>query len=106
MTDRPTIDRRRFLSGAAAATAAVAGGGMLAGCGGGGSKNTNSSDANLGVKLPTYVPGSGPKTDMPGNSEGLLDAFSSYPDPPAKMFSSPPMKGGTVSAFVLTGSPV
>lgn len=98
--------RRTLLSAAAAAAFTTAGGSLLAGCGGGGTRNDNSTERNQGVKLPAYVPSAVVKPDLPGNPEGLLDAFLTYPDPPVQQFNAPPLSGGTVSAFVLTGSPV
>jgi putative aldouronate transport system substrate-binding protein len=105
MNEFRTIDRRLFLSGALASAATVAGGGLLAGCGGG-SSTKNTAQANQGVKLPTYTPYGGVRPDLPGNAQGLLDAFVRYPDSPVPAFSGPPGKGGTVSAFVQTASPV
>jgi putative aldouronate transport system substrate-binding protein len=92
------LSRRTLLAGAGAMT-------LLAACGDG-ARNDNSTATNQNVKLPTYVPATVVKPDLPGNPEGLLDAFLSYPDPPVRQFSGPPLKGGRVSAFVLTGSPV
>src|SRR5207249_665084 len=39
-------------------------------------------------------------------NQGLLDAFLKYPQPAVRALSGTPGPGGTVSAFVLTGSPV
>jgi len=106
MSEYRSIDRRRFLSGAiATAAVTVAGPTLLAGCGSGTTAD-NTGTRNQAVKLPTYTPFSGVQADLPGNPEGLLDAFSSYPASPMKVTSGPPGKGGPVSAFVLTGSPV
>jgi putative aldouronate transport system substrate-binding protein len=92
-----SIDRRLFLSGTLAA--------FLAACSEGGSGG-NPAQAVTGVKLPTYTPFSGVTPDLKGNEQGLLDAFLKYPQPPIKVFDAPPGKGGTLSAFVLTSSPV
>ena len=97
-----SVSRRTLLSGAAA----LAGGALLAGCGGDERPNDNSAEANQAVPLPAYVPSTVVKPDLPGSANGLLDAFLAYPSPPVKQFTGPPMSGGTVSAFVLTGSPV
>ncbi|GGM69900.1 extracellular solute-binding protein [Dactylosporangium sucinum] len=97
------LTRRTLLRGAAAAAVS---GPLLAACGDGGTSNENTTERNQGVKLPAYVPSTVVKPDLPGNADGLLDAFLSYPDPPVQQFTGPPLKGGTVSAFVLTGSPV
>jgi len=106
MSHDPTIDRRQFLAGAVATGAAVvAGPGLLAACGTGpaGGSSTQSTES---VKLPTYVRYSGVKPDLAGNTQGLLDGFLKYPQPPVRALSGVPGPGGTVSAFVLTGSPV
>ena len=52
------------------------------------------------------MPSTGVKPDLPGNPTGCSTRSAPIPSPPVKQFSAPPMKGGTVSAFVLTGSPV
>ncbi|MEV4532893.1 extracellular solute-binding protein [Asanoa sp. NPDC049518] len=97
------VNRRTLLSGATA----LAAGSLLAACGdGGGGGADNSAQANQSVKLPAYVPSTVVTPDLPGNANGLLNAFRAYPSPPVAQFGGPPMKGGTVSAFVLTGSPV
>ncbi|WP_238014868.1 extracellular solute-binding protein [Dactylosporangium sp. AC04546] len=95
--------RRTLLRGAAAAAVS---GPLLAACGDGDTGSQNTTERNQGVKLPAYAPSTVVKPDLPGNADGLLDAFLSYPDPPVQQFTGPPLKGGTVSAFVLTGSPV
>ncbi|MET7401888.1 extracellular solute-binding protein [Dactylosporangium sp. NPDC005572] len=97
------LTRRTLLRGAAAAAVS---GPLLAACGDGGADNQNTTERNQGVRLPAYAPSTVVKPDLPGNADGLLDAFLSYPDPPVQQFTGPPLTGGTVSAFVLTGSPV
>lgn len=105
MSNPRIIDRRRFLSGTLATAAlSVAGPSFLTACGGGSSTSTSAETA--AVKLPTYQKFEGIKADLPGNAEGLLDAFLRYPSPPLKAFDSPPGDGGPVSGFVLTGSPL
>ncbi|HEV2783171.1 MAG TPA: extracellular solute-binding protein [Actinophytocola sp.] len=104
MRNQP-IDRRRFLTGTlATATLAAAGPGVLAACGN--SAPTGNNAESAAVKLPTYQKFDRIKPDLPGNEQGLLDAFVRYPDPPLKVFDSPPGDGGPVSGFVLTGSPL
>ena len=106
MSDHPSIGRRRFLTGAlTTAAAAAAGPGLLAACasdGPTGGDNTTSGS----TELPNFVPYSGVKPDLPGNEQGLLDAFVKYPDPPVKVTNGAPGTGGQVSAFVLSNSPV
>jgi len=100
------LRRRTLLTAAAAAAFTTAGGPQLSACGSGPTRNDNTTERNQGVKLPVYIPSTVVKPDLPGSAEGLLDAFLSYPDPPVQQFTGPPLSGGTVSAFVLTGSPV
>jgi putative aldouronate transport system substrate-binding protein len=97
----PSLNRRTLLTGAAA----MAGAGILTACGDG-ADNKNTAAANQGVDLPKYTPSTVVKPDLPGTPEGVLDAFLKYPEPPVRQFTTAPGKGGTVSAFVLTGSPV
>jgi putative aldouronate transport system substrate-binding protein len=98
MDPRPLLGRRTFLTGTLAT-------GALAACGTGGSTG-NPSQSVQGLKMPTLQVYGGVKPDLPGNDQGLLDAFVNYPSPPVKAFTAPPGDGGPVSAFVLTGSPV
>ncbi|MET0237879.1 MAG: extracellular solute-binding protein [Kibdelosporangium sp.] len=91
------IDRRVFLTGAL--------GTVLVACSEGTTPG-NQAQTVSGIKLPSYTPFAGVTPDLKGNEQGLLDAFLSYPDPALKAFKSPPGNGGTVSAFVLTSSPV
>ncbi|MBV1849613.1 extracellular solute-binding protein [Catellatospora tritici] len=106
MLEQRPVPRRTVLSGVLTTTAAaIAGPTLLAGCTDGGT-TPNTATNNADVKLPTYTPYAGAKPDFPGNADGLLDAFSGYPNPAPQVFTAPPGKGGQVSAFVLTGSPV
>jgi putative aldouronate transport system substrate-binding protein len=93
-----SIDRRLFLSGALGTF-------LVASCSNGGSP-ANQAQTVKGITLPTYTPYSGVTPDLKGNEQGLLDAFLNYPQPPIKVFNQPPGDGSTVSAFVLTSSPV
>jgi len=92
-----TFDRRLFMAG-------VAGTALLSACGK--SSTSDTTAATQGVKLPTYVRYEKVKADLPGNEQGLLDGFLRSPAPPVKAFDGPPGDGSTLSAFVLTGSPV
>src|SRR5918998_1067760 len=93
------VDRRTLLLG-------VLGAAALAGCGtGGGAPNVPSNNSK--VKLPTYREFTGgPKPDLPGTAEGVLDGFLKYPADPIKVAASAPGDGGEVSAFLQTFSPV
>ncbi|HEX6685176.1 MAG TPA: extracellular solute-binding protein [Candidatus Limnocylindrales bacterium] len=93
------VDRRTLLLGALGAAA-------LAGCGtGGGTPNAPSN--NAAVKLPAYIPfTAGPKPDLAGTAEGVLDGFLKYPADPLKVATGAPGDGSAVTAFVQTFSPV
>lgn len=100
----PTISRRQFLSGMAATGAvALAGPALLDACT---TQSTAHTTTGGAVKLPTYVRYAGVKPDLPGNEQGLLDAFLRYPANPVEAFKNFQGPGGTVSAFVLTSSPI
>src|SRR2546422_791454 len=102
MSNEPVIDRRRFLATAALAAAAPS---VLAACGTSTPSGNNNAQSAT-AKLPTYQKFERIKPDLPGNEQGLLDAFVAYPDPPLKAFDAPPGDGRPVSAFLLTGSPL
>lgn len=100
-----TVDRRRFLAGTlATAAAALVGPGVLAACTTGTAANPTQNVNNL--KLPNDIPYTGVRADLPGNPQGLLDAFLRYPANPKRVFATPPGDGSTVSAFVQTASPI
>src|SRR5512139_2225704 len=89
MSNDPVIDRRRFLSGTLGVAAlSVAGPTVLAGCNTASTSDTTA--ATEGVTLPTYQKFTGVKPDLPGNDQGLLDGFLSYPQPPVKVFDAAP----------------
>ena len=105
MSRESVIGRREFLGGVVATgAAAIVGPSLLAACATASTSNTTT--ATESVKLPTYVKYPGVKPDLAGNNQGLLDAFLKYPQPAKKVFDGVQGPGGTVSAFVLTGSPV
>lgn len=111
MTHRPTgaapLGRRGFLRTAAAAGIGVSGaGGLLSACTSSDSGSADNAVRNTAVKLPAYVPWRGVAPDYPGTAQGLLNGFARYPANPARTIAAPPAHGGTVSAFVETGSPI
>ncbi|WP_158554003.1 extracellular solute-binding protein [Micromonospora deserti] len=78
----------------------------LAGCGTDAGSPTAPNN-NAKVKLPTYKPFTGgPKPDLPGTPEGVLDGFLKYPADPIKVTGGAPGDGSTVTTFVQTFSPV
>lgn len=104
MSNQPTFDRRRFLSGTLGAAAlSVAGPSVLSACDT--VSTSDSTAATEGVTLPTYQKFERIKPDLPGNEQGLLDAFLKYPEPPLKALDAPPGDGGPLSVFTQTNSP-
>lgn len=108
MTSNPApLGRRAFLQSAALATVGAAtAGGLLSACSTSSSGKADTAADNTAVKLPTYQPYAGVRPDYPGNAQGLLNGFAGYPANPARTISAPPAHGGTISAFVETGSPI
>jgi putative aldouronate transport system substrate-binding protein len=99
--------RRSFLQGTAATALGVTiGGGLLSACSTSSGDSSNTTAKNKAVELPAYVPYAGVTPDFPGNAQGLLNGFSSYPANPERTISDPPAHGGSISAFVETGSPI
>ncbi len=97
-----SVDRRTLLLGALGAAGAA-----LAGCGTSGGTTPSGGSNNAGVKLPSNIPfTNGPKADLPGNADGVLDAFLKYPSNPISVTAGAPGDGGAVSVFVQTFSPV
>lgn len=86
--------RRRVLAGAGS-LAALAGATTLVGCGGG-QKSVNSTTANDKVKLPSYIPYTGLKPDLPGTKQGVDNAFRHFPSNNPKVVSDVPGKGETL----------
>ncbi|GAA3108025.1 putative aldouronate transport system substrate-binding protein [Kribbella aluminosa] len=74
-----SLSRRDLLRAGAALGALAAAGPALSACGGGSSSNGNSPQSKKAA-LPTYkrFPGL-PAPDLPGNADGLLDAYTTYP---------------------------
>src|SRR4051812_40315332 len=98
--------RRQFLHTAALTAGALAGTGALAACSTDDSAGEDTAERNTAVKLPAYIPYQGVAPDLPGNQDGLLNAFVRYPARPRRALPGTPLDGGSVSAFVPTGSPV
>jgi len=91
------VSRRSMLRAAGGTAAAAVLSPTLAGCGKKKSKNTTT--ANTAVKMPAYIPYSGVKPDLPGDTHGVLPAFFKYPASPVQASSSVPAKGGSITGF-------
>lgn len=55
-----------------------------------------------GVTLPAFVPFKGPVPDLPGDSSGVPNGYTSFPKQLVKSVRSPPSRGGEVNALVQT----
>lgn len=97
MSTDETVDRRTFLKGAAAVAGATAlGGSVLTGCS---TKSSSRSGAiNASVKLPTYVPYTGVRPDLPPK-QYVQAGFFGYPKNLVQFTQQKPLKGDTVSAM-------
>lgn len=106
MTDRdgsPRMDRRAFVSRSGMLAAGAFGASLLNAC----APSAPSASAPTGgsgrdgaaLKLPTYVPISGPKPDLPGNEQGLDPAFFKFPSDLTRTVTTPPGDGSTITAI-------
>ena len=88
------FSRRKLLAGAGGA-AALIGSGSLTACGGGGAEGSsgNAASVNAAVGLPTYVPYTGLKPDLPGTEQGVDPAFRNFPQDNPKSVPEKPGYG-------------
>lgn len=95
----PQLGRRGFLSMMAVGGVALGTAGVLSSC-----TSTGASTAAVGasVALPTYVPITAIKPDLPGTASGVLDAYFSYPDKLIKTVEKAPGSGKPLEALVIT----
>jgi putative aldouronate transport system substrate-binding protein len=54
------------------------------------------------LQLPTFVAFQGPPPDQPGNEQGVQPVYVHYPKNPVKSVTTPPSKGGQVTALTNT----
>ena len=94
------FSRRKLLAGAGGA-AALIGSGSLTACGGGGAGGSsgNAASVNAAVGLPTYVPYTGLKPDLPGTEQGVDPAFRNFPQDNPKSVPEKPGSGGTLTGM-------
>jgi putative aldouronate transport system substrate-binding protein len=92
------FSRRKLLAGAGGAAVLLGTGGLSA-CSNGPKAETNTAGANSSVKLPTYVPYTGLKPDLPGTEEGVDPAFRNFPSDNPKSVAEKPGNGGSISGM-------
>lgn len=98
--------RRQFLRGVGAGTVALAVGSSLASC------RTDTTpvappaeDPNTGITLPTHRRHETVEPDLPGDDQGVPDAYFTFPEHPDPATEEKPGTGGTVTAMIsLAGS--
>jgi putative aldouronate transport system substrate-binding protein len=92
------FSRRKLLAGAGGAAVLLGAGGLSA-CSNGPKAETNTAGANSSVKLPTYVPYTGLKPDLPGTEQGVDPAFRNFPSDNPKSVAEKPGNGGSISGM-------
>lgn len=93
-----SMDRRGFIRAVGLAGLA-AGASALPGCASTSDKNESSGDARgaKGLTLPTYQRYEGVTPGLPGNADGLPDAFFNYPRPAVQGIDDPPGSGDPIT---------
>lgn len=91
-----STSRRGFLQIAGIGAFAAVGAGALTGCG---SQTALEASGAGSVNLPTFVPFSDLKPDLPGRDEGVPPGFFNYPKDPVRAVADPPLDGDTFSAI-------
>ncbi|MCW2803504.1 MAG: extracellular solute-binding protein [Propionibacteriaceae bacterium] len=92
------FSRRKLLAGAGGAAVLLGTGGLSA-CSNGPKAETNTAGANSSVKLPSYVPYTGLKPDLPGTEQGVDPAFRNFPSDNPKSVAEKPGNGGSISGM-------
>lgn len=93
------LPRRRFLQ----LTGGVGAWAALAGCGG--EKEEEFATENAKVKLPSYVPYTGIKADLPASAPGMVPAYLHYPDQAKQTLRTPGKALDQVAAATITFEP-
>ena len=92
------FSRRTLLAGTGGAALLLGVPGLSA-CGNSTKGAGNTATANSAVALPTYVPYTGLKPDLPGSEEGVDPAFRNFPKTNPKAVPEVPGKGETLTAM-------
>jgi putative aldouronate transport system substrate-binding protein len=89
---KPRLSRRTLLAGAGGA-ALLAGSASLSGCGSSRTAENNTAAKNQAVKLPSYIPFTGLKPDLPATEQGVEPAFRRWPSTNPKVIEDKPGTG-------------
>ena len=90
--------RRSLLAGTGGALL-LGGSGLLSGCSSSSAAETNTGAANEAVTLPTYIPYTGVKPDLPGTEQGVDPAFRNFPADRPTSVPEAPGNGETVTGM-------
>ncbi|HEY0247206.1 MAG TPA: extracellular solute-binding protein [Gryllotalpicola sp.] len=107
MFEDKVVDRRQLLRAGVVGAGALGVAGLLAACGANPSSVGSGSAAQSGAILPKYIPfPSELATKFPGNADGLVPFYPSYPASPKSVATASPGDGSKVSALTITYSPI
>lgn len=95
------FSRRKLLVGAGGAAALLGTGGLSACSSGSGGGSGNAAGANSAVALPSYVPYTGLKPDLPGTEQGVDPAFRNFPSDNPKSVQEVPGRGGPLTGMAI-----
>lgn len=95
------FSRRKLLVGAGGAAALLGTGGLSACSSGSGGGSGNAAGANSAVALPSYVPYTGLKPDLPGTEQGVDPAFRNFPSDNPKSVQVVPGRGGPLTGMAI-----
>jgi len=95
--------KRRTLLAGAGGSALLLGTGGLSACSSGNNSKTpgNAASVNTSVVLPTYIPYTGLKPDLPGTEQGVDPAFRNFPKDNPKSVPEVPGKGETLTGMAM-----
>ncbi|MEU3985995.1 sugar ABC transporter substrate-binding protein [Streptomyces sp. NPDC026672] len=92
-----SMSRRTLLKLAGGATAAAAGVPLLAACDSGGGTADVSNSGKKQAPWPSYIPRTGAEPDLPGTSDGVQNAYLTYPSDLFTATHGTPGDGSTVT---------
>ena len=96
------FNRRTLIAGAGGSALLLSTGGLSACSSGNNSKTPgNAASVNTSVVLPTYIPYTGLKPDLPGTEQGVDPAFRNFPKDNPKSVPEIPGKGETLTGMAM-----